>query len=186
MTDIWFTADLHFFHKNILKHHPCRPGAQYVMHSEFGVQVMNETLIENWNEVVNPRDEVWVLGDFSFGTPEEKARIFGHLNGSKHLIAGNHDNNATKRLRWASVHDLYSWKQKPHSATLCHYPLLTWDRAHYGSWMLHGHSHGLLGPTTTTRMDVGIDCHPEFRPFHLDEIAAEMEKRSYVPVDAHR
>lgn len=180
MTDIWFTADLHFHHRNILRHHPERPGG------DIGDDIaMNEFLIRYWNEAVDRRDEVWVLGDFSFGTPEQKARTFNRLNGSKHLIAGNHDNNATKRLPWASVHDLHAWRLKPHKAVLCHYPLLTWNGAHSGAWMLHGHSHGLLRATATTRMDVGVDCHPQHRPFHLDEIIAIMAERTYGAVDGH-
>lgn len=185
MTEIWFTADLHFHHKNILVHHWKRPGGTIGATTEESIKWMNERLIENWNAVVGRRDEVWVLGDFSFGTPEQKANIFHRLNGSKHLIAGNHDNDATKRLPWASVHDLYAWKQKPHRAVLCHYPMLTWNGAHGGAWMLHGHSHGLLRAPDTTRLDVGVDCHPEHRPFHLDEIIAIMDTRTYRVVDGH-
>jgi calcineurin-like phosphoesterase family protein len=188
VTEVWFTADLHFGHKGILKHHPDRPGAAHLHRwndPATGIAVMEDHLIEAWNAVVSRGDDVWVLGDFSFGTPEEKAKVFHRLAGRKHLIVGNHDNNATKRLPWTSVSDLHTWKAKPHRAVLCHYPLLTWDRAHYGVWMLHGHSHGLLQPHHTTRMDVGVDCHPMYRPFHLDEIGAVMAKRAYEPVDAH-
>lgn len=188
MTEIWFTADLHFHHAKILSHHPSRPGGGLLnlgLGDGTAADVMNDDLVTAWNEAVSNRDEVWVLGDFSFGSPGEKARIFHRLNGSKHLIAGNHDNNATKRLPWASVHDLYAWKQKPHRAVLCHYPMLTWNGAHSGAWMLHGHSHGLLRAPDTTRLDVGVDCHPEHRPFHLDEIIAIMDTRTYRVVDGH-
>lgn len=177
MTDIWFTADLHFHHRSILRHRPSRPGVD--------VEMMGEVIVERWNRAVGKRDEVWVLGDFSFGTPEDKASTFHRLNGRKHLVAGNHDNNATKRLPWSSVSDLHTWKLKPHRAVLCHYPLLTWNGAHSGAWMLHGHSHGLLRAPTTTRMDVGVDCHPEHRPFHLDEIIAIMAERTYGVVGGH-
>lgn len=54
---VWFTADTHFGHRNILKH--CdRP---------FGsVKEMDEALIAMWNAVVGLNDDVWHLGDFAY------------------------------------------------------------------------------------------------------------------------
>lgn len=174
----FFTADLHFGHERIIEFHPDR-GAS--------LEEMHERIIENWNATVRYRqDEVWFLGDFAMGKLDGSLLNFHKLNGKKHLVRGNHDGNRTTLLPWSSVSYLHEWRQKPHKAVLCHYPLLTWNGAHHGVWMLHGHSHGLLGPTSTTRMDVGIDTHPEFRPYALDEIADEMSRRSYEPVDAHR
>lgn len=177
MTEIFFTADLHFGHRRIIEFHPNR-GAD--------LDEMHDRLIHNWNDEVGRRDEVWVLGDFAMGPSAAIPSYFQQLNGRKHLVVGNHDHGPTKRLPWTSVHDLHEWKQKPHRAVLCHFPLLTWNGAHHGVWMLHGHSHGLLGPQHTTRMDVGVDTHPEMRPYHLDEVAAYMAGRTYDPVDGHR
>lgn len=173
---IWFTGDLHFDHRRILEHHPDRGAC---------VEEMNERIVANWNAVVASRDEVWVLGDFHLGPSANIGKWFHALHGSKHLVAGNHDHNATKRLPWSSVDDYREWKQKPHRAVLSHYPMLTWNGAHHGVWMLHGHSHGMLRAPRSTRMDVGIDTHPEFRPWSLDEVVAEMAGRTYVSVDHH-
>lgn len=173
---IHFTADLHFGHARIIEFHPHRGATLDDMH---------ECLVENWNAAVAQRDEVWVLGDFAMGKLDDSLKFFHHLNGKKHLVSGNHDGNKTKALPWSSVQDYREWKQKPHRAVLSHYPMLTWNGAHHGVWMLHGHSHGLLAPTATTRMDVGVDCHPELRPFTLDEVEAEMAERAYIAVDGH-
>jgi calcineurin-like phosphoesterase family protein len=174
----FFTADLHFGHTRIIEFHPDRGDTLDEMH---------ERIIDGWNSVVQSGDDVWVLGDFAMGVLDQSLRFFHRLKGSKHLVAGNHDGNRTKKeLSWASIHDYREWRQKPHKAVLSHYPMLTWNGAHHGVWMLHGHSHGLLGPTATTRMDVGIDTHPEFRPYSVDEIAEIMSQREYIPVDAHR
>lgn len=175
----WFTADLHFGHANILEHHPARGTSLDEMHAR---------IVHNWNSSVAARDEVWVLGDFYLGRKTDDVGAggwFHALRGKKHLIVGNHDSNVVYNLPWTSIHHLREWKQKPHRAVLCHYPLLTWNGAHRGVWMLHGHSHGLLRVGGTTRLDVGIDTHPEFRPYHLDEIAAVMAERTYQPVDGH-
>lgn len=175
----WFTADLHFGHAKILQHHPHRGSSLDEMHAR---------IVANWNAVVGPKDDVFVLGDFYLGRqsePHDAGHWFHALRGRKHLVVGNHDAASTLRLPWSNVSTLRSWKQKPHRAVLCHYPLLTWNGAHHGVWMLHGHSHGLLAPNQTTRLDVGVDCHPEFRPFSLDEVAAFMSERQYVVIDGH-
>ena len=52
---IWLTRDLHFDHTRILHKHPIH-GAS--------IDEMHERIASNWNAVVAPRYEVWVLGDF--------------------------------------------------------------------------------------------------------------------------
>ncbi len=109
---------------------------------------------------------------------------------------------------FTSVNDVLTKNICNERITLCHYAMRTWDNGHHGAWMLYGHSHGSLAdyavnlPTTindrngsfiknTTNlikfktMDVGVDCHPEFRPFHIDEIRKEMSNRIPLRVDHH-
>jgi hypothetical protein len=35
-------------------------------------------------------------------------------------------------------------------------------------------------------MDVGIDCHPQHRPFSLEEVQEILSQRTYDYVDHHR
>lgn len=67
---------------------------------------------------------------------------------------------------------------------LCHYPLWTWERSHYGSWHLHGHSHcnrGRNNPPASERpawnhLDVGCDCwdyYPVYLGTVIDKLARE-------------
>ena len=83
MKKTWFIGDTHFYHKNIIK-----------FEDEFRpfdtVEEMNETLVDNWNRVVQPEDTVYHVGDVVFGG-HEKHEIIGRLNGKKRLILGNHD-----------------------------------------------------------------------------------------------
>jgi calcineurin-like phosphoesterase family protein len=173
---VFFTADLHFGHERIVEFHPARGSSLDEMH---------ERLVDGWRSVVGRSDEVWVLGDFAMGKLDDSLKFFHALPGKKHLIRGNHDGPRTVRLPWSSVSEYREWRQKPHKAVLSHYPFLTWNAAHYGVWMLHGHSHGLLATSSTTRMDVGVDTHAELRPYALEEIAQEMAIREYVAVDGH-
>lgn len=65
---------------------------------------------------------------------------------------------------------------------MSHYSMRVWNKSHKGAWMLYGHSHGNLpeyeydGKLFKT-MDVGIDTHPEFKPYSLREVKAIMDKR---------
>ena len=55
---LFFTSDTHFNHTNIL---------QYCNRPFKIVDQMNETIITNWNNVVEPDDIVFHLGDFCLG-----------------------------------------------------------------------------------------------------------------------
>ena len=54
---IYYTSDLHFGHRNVLKFDN-RPFAN--------VDEMDLVLIENWNNRVQPDDTVYILGDFCY------------------------------------------------------------------------------------------------------------------------
>ena len=92
MPDIWFTADTHFGHGNIIDH--CkRPWKT--------VHLMNEALMEIWNMYVRPRDVVYVLGDFIYDMKYDDAILFQKkLHGSKMILKGNHDHWYTKEKRY--------------------------------------------------------------------------------------
>ena len=55
MSMIRYIADMHFDHADIIPYDN-RPFDS--------VAQMNETLIGNWNRVVEPDDLTWILGDF--------------------------------------------------------------------------------------------------------------------------
>ena len=55
------------------------------------VDEMNAALVARWNERVADADVVWVLGDVAMGQIASSLPLARRLNGTKHLIAGNHD-----------------------------------------------------------------------------------------------
>lgn len=174
---VWFTSDLHFGHANVI---------WYCNRPFVDVEAMNDALVDNWNRVVKPGDEVWVVGDFAFAKPDAAAAIRKRLSGNVHLIRGNHDrDNVVKRCAFASVHDLHRIKVGEQNIVLCHYAMVVWEKSHYGSWMLYGHSHGSLPdrPNSLT-IDVGVDAHG-YRPISYEEVAAIMAKKTWKPVDGH-
>jgi calcineurin-like phosphoesterase family protein len=89
---IFYTADMHFFHANILAHVPTRPWST--------VEAMNAGLVERWNATVSPGDTVWVLGDVALSS--SKLGPVAELNGRKLIVAGNHDACWSERSQWLS------------------------------------------------------------------------------------
>ena len=142
---IFFTADTHFGHANVIRF--CnRPFSS--------VAEMDEALIRNWNEIVRPKDVVYHLGDFAWN-PKDARRIFDRLNGRKHAIFGNHDHKETRKLPWVSASYADRIKIDGHSIFLCHYPALGVRE----DAMLHGHEHGSGRDQKRPRMwDMGVDC----------------------------
>lgn len=126
---------------------------------------MNEALIKNWNSVVSPNDTVYILGDVFFCQPSEAAQILSRLNGKKHLVYGNHDkqikSNRHVQQYFEVIHpDLYEKKIEDHFVTMCHYPMMSWNKSFHGSFQLHGHIHGKQPFTgQMRRYDVGVDAN---------------------------
>ena len=91
----FFSSDTHFGHRNIQRFCPSRPGADFPARSASEeasrIHYMNETIIANFNEVVGPDDELWLLGDIAMGPFKESIQNVARLNGRKFLVAGNHD-----------------------------------------------------------------------------------------------
>ena len=81
---IYLTSDTHFSHHNILEY--CKNTRPYK-----SIDHMNEVMINQWNQIVQPTDIVYHLGDVGFGSVEDLVKIMNRLNGGKILIKGNHD-----------------------------------------------------------------------------------------------
>ena len=83
---IYFTSDTHFGHDREFIYGP--RGFK-------NLHDMENTIITNWNKTVKPEDEVYLIGDFFLGTDLDFVRnTIDNLNGSIHIIRGNHDTDA--------------------------------------------------------------------------------------------
>lgn len=131
---IYFTADTHFGHENVIRF--CdRPFAS--------AEEMDERLIENWNSRVCGGDTVYILGDM-FLRSENVEEILKRLKGKKRLIIGNHDESWMKQKDFSKYFesiDKYLEINDGHRAlTLCHYPMLSYKHEKK-AYMIHGHIH---------------------------------------------
>ncbi|MEM2159347.1 MAG: metallophosphoesterase family protein [Candidatus Nitrosotenuis sp.] len=181
----FFSADLHAFHRNIIK---------YARRPFNSVEEMNETILKNWNSRVKSGDNVYIIGDVSFGHPDETESFIKKLNGNLFLVKGNHDRvlrgSLTRHFEWVkdlaeiTVPDVDHPRGKQ-KIVMCHYAMKVWNQSHYGSWHCYGHSHGTLpDDPNSLSMDVGVDCN-NFFPFSYEEIKNHMSKKTFVPADRH-
>src|ERR1700681_4171088 len=112
----WFTSDTHFGHTNIIK---------YCTRPFTDAGEMDRVIVANWNELVQPTDIIYHLGDFAFASPERAKHIVSNLNGHKVLILGNHDRSGHKMAEWGfnEVHQsLQIELEGGLKANLSHYP----------------------------------------------------------------
>ena len=158
---VWFTSDLHFWHKNICK---------YCNRPFDTVEEMNEALVTNWNSVVKEDDIVFVLGDLGFCGYDKLAPYIERLNGKKYIVQGNHDSDkiVAKLYDANLIEDYYKLttitiegdpELPSQGLTLCHFPMIDWYDKERGAWMVHGHQHQLPGTPSCSVMhwDVGVD-----------------------------
>lgn len=164
---IWFTSDLHFYHEKILEFNPSRKTI-------FGktIQESNEAMIAAWNKRIGKRDTIYILGDLTFGSVDEKRKLLQRLNGNKILILGNHDkvsedqskffNHVTQIKNMKFKKSVHPFLLEDLEVVMCHFPMLSWEHREKGTVMLHGHCHGKLDnfnkESKTLRVDVGIDA----------------------------
>lgn len=209
----WFMSDPHYNHTNIVRGISTWDDLNATRKFET-LEQMNQTLVDNINKNVKENDVLYCLGDWSFGGKNSIYEFRKQLKVKTiHLILGNHDHHIEKgasimindeveincRKLFSSVNHYLNKKINGQGIVMSHYSFRTWDNGHHGRWMLYGHSHGTLpdyGITTypyqidpVTKyfktMDVGIDTHPEFRPYHFDEIKEIMSTRISLKVDHH-
>ncbi len=140
----YYIADLHFFHE-VLNTKMDRRGFS-------SLEEMHGYMICRWNEKVRQNDEVVILGDVSWGKPEETNELLRRLNGRLFLITGNHDRFLkhkgydTSRFVWIRPYE--EMKDDKRKVVLCHYPIMFYNgqyqRGKDGNpktYMLYGHVH---------------------------------------------
>ena len=190
--NIWITSDSHYNHTNI-----CRGVTGWKMPDgsipinqtrDFPtLEKMNDAIVNGINGVVGQDDILIHGGDWSLGGFESIREFMDRLICKNiYLYHGNHDHHQKKNkhgirelflLVDKSEDELFIDKKHIH---IQHYPLQSWNDMKRGTIHLHGHSHftgdDRLGKGK--KMDIGMDGHPEFRPYNLrTEVFPLMDKR---------
>jgi calcineurin-like phosphoesterase family protein len=127
----YVVSDLHLDHANIIDY--CdRPFED--------VDEMNDRLVANWNDVVDPTDTVLFGGDLTVSTEfSDFQQWIDRLNGSIRFVLGNHDTTIVPGLDGISVCEHYQFTFRDVPFLCVHDPAdapSNWD-----GWVLHGHHH---------------------------------------------
>lgn len=160
----WFTSDQHFGHRNII---------QYCQRPWNNVDEMNLAIVKNWNNLVSPKDTVYVVGDVFLCSSQRATEIISQLQGKKILIRGNHDRSieTMKSVGFAEVHSkLYLKLRDGRTALLSHKPLPWSQFRDEADLLIHGHHHH--GDVTNGyRVNACVDLW-DYRPFSEDELCS--------------
>ena len=186
MGKIWLTSDTHFGHDREFIWGP--RGFK-------NVYEMNEAIVKNWNAVVEPDDDVYLLGDVMLGDNEVGIKLLKQLKGNIHIILGNHDTAARQALynecynvvdiKYADV-----IKYKGYTFYLSHYPTMTSNlEKEFGKHCIlnlfaHTHQQTNFYEGEPFCYHVGMDSHnctPVNLEQVLEDIKAEVKKcESYL------
>lgn len=189
MSQAFFTSDTHFGHGFVshLRGH----GDDTAAH--------DEDIVRIWNEHVTKRDTVFHLGDVTLAPIARVAPLISRLNGTIHLISGNHDRShpvfRRAHLETARYLDVFASvslfaRVRLHSALgdvlLSHFPYdgegrredpdrhVEYRLRDEGIPLIHGHTHdssqtGSFSIAGTPMVHVGWDAW--HRPVPADELA---------------
>lgn len=189
MNNIWFTADLHLGHKNIVKGITEWKDKSYRCRNFETLKEHDDIIINTINKYVKFNDILYIIGDFSLGGRENIKKYRNKINCKIiHFCIGNHDIHIQKNsllLDGTKTHDLFrsiqhriDKKIKGINFVMDHYALRAWHNGAHGSINLHGDAHGSLTPYQKLlqiaddpylyktndlykQMDVGIDVSYE-------------------------
>ena len=177
---IYLTSDFHFNHN--------KPFI-FLERGFQSIDEMNKTLIENFNSIVKPNDDVYILGDCMLGGAdglEKGLGLMSWLKGKLHLIRGNHDSE----YRWNAYSSLHNVIEKETSIFLkygkyhfylSHFPSLCSNYDDEGlkhsTINLCGHTHTKDKFADTDKAIIyhcEVDAHDNY-PILLDNIIQDLK-----------
>lgn len=176
---IYFTSDLHFCHDREFIYKP--RGFNTVWE-------MNNTIMKNWNNLIEYDDTVYILGDLMLNDNEEGIELLKNLNGKKKIIFGNHCTNTrielyknlpnTEVRGWADRLDYNGYH-----FYLSHYPTLTSNldggrslKQRILNLFGHTHSKDKFYQDNPTMYNVALDAHNN-TPVSIEQIIEDMKAK---------
>lgn len=171
---IWLTSDLHFGHDR-----------EFVWRARGyqNVEEMNQEQIRKFNSVVNPEDEVWILGDLMLGDTEKGIECLKQLKGNIHICLGNHDTPTREKLYRELGYDVQlaaRFKYKKLNFWLAHFPTdgtnLNVENLWETTICLYGHTHQASNfyRGNPYMYHVGVDSHGGY-PVSIDSVISDIK-----------
>lgn len=173
MANIFFISDTHFDHANMLNFQD-NDGKRFRGDIFQDVEAMNETMIENWNKVVQVQDKVYHLGDVTFRV-NKLAAIMCRLNGHKRLLVGNHDDPKNMELtRW--FEKVQMWRIFKDENFICTHVPIRQDQFRYKvQFNVHGHIHQNV-IDDPQYINICVE-QTNYTPVSMDELKTKCQRR---------
>ena len=156
MSKVFLTADQHFGHRNICTYRPFKNAQEH-----------DELIISRWNKVVTKaKYQVWVLGDMCIKNKlYDFNKIIDKLNGTIHVITGNHCYLPAYKHNKIQVRQRLT---KKYGFWLSHCPIHPNELR--GKKNIHGHIHGRENMLNDDRY-INVNCEFwNYTPVELDYI----------------
>ncbi len=164
-------CDLHFLHEKIVG----------IFSRPTTIKEHDQWLIDRINSKVCKNDDFYILGDVSMANKIDTEKLLSKINGRKHLILGNHDDNIKNSTAFKSISQIkdFNFNSENYSnihLVMCHFPIASWNRKVHGSCHIHGHTHNRF-ENKGLSFDVGVDAQ-NYYPISLEEVLDKMTKKS--------
>lgn len=174
-------SDTHFGHTNCWAKFKLPNGEP--MRPFTSTEEMDETMVNNWNSVVNPKDTVYHLGDVAIS--RKNLDTVKRLNGKLRLIRGNHDIFKDQDYYDAGFEKIVGTRVFVDKWIMSHIPLHPDSVSDRFRVNIHGHTHN---NRVTTLVDKRIDslndtwCDPY--EVNIDPLyhCVSVEHINYTPV----
>lgn len=193
-SNVWFSADLHINHKNILHHQKERINAMGLKDNN-DIGGHDEYITNMILSQTKRGDRLYLLGDVVLDNQQNSKKFLEKIksNGcSLYLIEGNHDKSIHNMHNMFKSIDLikkvvfkkteFDFLDEDFEVVLCHYPMKTWADKCRGSMNLYGHVHAnalwIDNESTDLCLNVGLDnplC--EYKLFSLEQVYQYYKKK---------
>jgi calcineurin-like phosphoesterase family protein len=176
MRNSWLIFDPHFNHSKIITFKQ-RDGVTPLRDFPT-IEEMNERIIENYNKVVRPGDNVYFGGDIGRDLDE----IMPRLPGRRKILPGNHDDEKLSFYAKWFKKNMSLWKyftpqghNIPVNIVATHAPLHKAAFYYKNAYCVHGHIH--VAEELGNRY-LNLACElVGYRPVHIEEAADMIMKR---------
>lgn len=174
----YYIADTHFGHDNVIKYDFENGGRRFD-----SIEEHDNFIVENWNKVVTPQDNVYVIGDFSWFYARKTEEIIKKLNGAKFLVKGNHDRWSKDSACRDLFHGIYDYKMihdEKKAIVMSHYPILFYQNQHRNSIHLYGHVHNTREETIFQETCKNISKTTDI-PMNCYNVGCMIDYMDYTP-----
>jgi calcineurin-like phosphoesterase family protein len=176
----YFSSDFHLSHKKLME-----------VREIDSLESMDNLILERFGDTVKDKSNFYFAGDLSW-SPKATRRFFDlvHKKGINFYWAlGNHERSRKDYKDFIPdchcIQHILDIKIEGQPITICHYPMISWNKSHYGAWQLFGHHHEhkpggtpsrLAALTLGKQLNINLEFH-DYKPWNFQEIVEYMKTK---------